>query len=78
MTSNSWQKPSSSPSQRIIRMRDVKARLGLSESHLYLLIAQGRFPRPFALIPGGRSKGWRESTIENYLQQRERDGGYAP
>ena len=56
---------------RIVRMRDVQSRLRLSESHIYLLIAEGRFPRPFPLIPGGRSKGWRESTIEKYLADRE-------
>lgn len=71
MTSNSSQNPSSPSSERIMRMRDVKARLGLSESHLYLLISEGRFPKPFPLVPGGRSKGWRESTIEQYVAARE-------
>jgi predicted DNA-binding transcriptional regulator AlpA len=32
---------------RILRMRDLRERLGLSASHLYALIAAGRFPKPF-------------------------------
>lgn len=55
----------------IVRMRDLRARLGLSASHIYQLIVDGKFPRPFPLVVGGRSKGWRESTIEQYLADRE-------
>jgi prophage regulatory protein len=52
---------------RILRMRDLRERLGLSASHLYALIAAGRFPKPFPIIPGGRATGWLESTIDAYL-----------
>ena len=52
---------------RILRMRDLRERLGLSASHLYALIAAGRFPKPFPIIPGGRATGWFESTIDAYL-----------
>ena len=51
----------------VIRMRDVARKVNLSESHLYQLIADGRFPKPFPLVPGGRAKGWLETTIESYL-----------
>jgi prophage regulatory protein len=56
---------------RVVRMRDVISILRLSESHVYLLISEGRFPRPFPLIPGGRAVGWRESTIDKYIADRE-------
>ena len=60
---------------RIIRMRDLRIRLGLSPSHIYQLIVERRFPKPFSLVDGGRSKGWRESTIERYLLDRESGSG---
>lgn len=54
----------------IVRMRDVIRKVNLSESHIYMLISQGRFPRPFPLVSGGRAKGWLSSTIDQYLAAR--------
>jgi predicted DNA-binding transcriptional regulator AlpA len=51
-------------------MRELAARLALSSSHLYALIQQGRFPKPVALIPGGRAKGWPERELTAWLQNR--------
>jgi len=31
------------------------------------MVASGRFPKPFPIIPGGRATGWFESTIDAYL-----------
>jgi prophage regulatory protein len=62
------------PLDAIVRMKDVKNHLKLSESHLYALIAAGRFPEPFTLIPGGKARGWRWSTIEQWLADQERTG----
>ena len=70
MTSTDFEQFSSSTSASVIRMRDVIRKVNLSESHLYLLIAQGKFPRPFCLVPGGRAKGWLSSTIDQYLAMR--------
>ena len=52
---------------RILRMRDLRERLGLTASHIYAMVAAGRFPKPFPIIPGGRATGWLESTIDAYL-----------
>lgn len=60
------------PASRIVRMRDVTLALNLSESHIYWLIAQGRFPKPFPLVRGGRCKGWLDKTIEEYLDHQAR------
>jgi prophage regulatory protein len=60
----------SEAANQVIRMRDVIRKVNLSESHLYLLIAQGKFPKPFSLVPGGRAKGWLSSTIDVYLSKR--------
>jgi len=53
---------------RILRMRDLRERFGgISASHIYAMVASGRFPKPFPIIPGGRATGWFESTIDAYL-----------
>jgi prophage regulatory protein len=62
--------PCTNDRERVVRMRELAARLALSSSHLYALIQQGRFPRPVALIPGGRAKGWPERELTAWLQHR--------
>lgn len=56
---------------RIMRMRDLREFLRLSPSHLYALMAQGKFPKPFALVPGGRSRGWLQSDIVQWVLERK-------
>jgi len=62
--------PSTNNRERVVRMRELAARLALSSSHIYALIQQGRFPKPVALIPGGRAKGWPERELTAWLQHR--------
>ena len=62
--------PSTNDRERVVRMRELAARLALSSSHLYALIQQGRFPTPVSLIPGGRAKGWPEREQTACLQPR--------
>ena len=38
-------------SRRIIRMAHLRTRYPFSESHIYSLIKQGKFPKPFPLVP---------------------------
>lgn len=58
-------------STRIVRMRELREKLRLSPSHIYSLISRGVFPAPFSLVPGGRAKGWDESTVDAYLTERK-------
>jgi predicted DNA-binding transcriptional regulator AlpA len=53
--------------RRIIRMAQLREKFPLSESHIYSLIKQGLFPKPFPLVPGGRAVGWYEDTVDDYL-----------
>ena len=39
------------------------------------LIAKGKFPAPFKLVPGGRASCWLETTIDAWLQERADSGG---
>ena len=52
---------------RTLRMGDLTEKVGYKGSTIYGLIAQGKFPRPFKLTPGGRAAGWLESTIDDWI-----------
>jgi prophage regulatory protein len=60
--------PTNSPS-RILRLKSVLERTGLSRSTLYRKIQEGTFPR--ALRISARCTGWRESDIEAWLRNPE-------
>ena len=60
--------PTNSPS-RILRLKSVLERTGLSRSTLYRKIQDRTFPR--ALRISARCTGWRESDIEAWLRDPE-------
>ena len=49
----------------ILRLPEVRARVGLSRSTIYERVSHGRFPRPISL--GGRAVGWVESEVDDWL-----------
>lgn len=53
---------------RILRLREVTARTGLSRSTVYELIAKRLFPHPVSLSV--RAVGWIESEIDNWIAAR--------
>jgi prophage regulatory protein len=52
----------------ILRLPQVKIRVGLSRSSIYLAISHGTFPKPVSL--GARAVGWLESEVDAWLSQR--------
>ncbi|WP_426386934.1 helix-turn-helix transcriptional regulator [Sphingobium sp. R-21] len=50
---------------RIIRLKTVLARTGLSRSTLYRKIADGTFPAQIRISIHGA--GWRESSVERWI-----------
>lgn len=50
---------------RIIRMRTVQARTGLSRSTIYRKIADGTFPAQLRISTNGA--GWKESEINRWV-----------
>jgi prophage regulatory protein len=60
----------SNSTTRVLRMKDLPPKVGFQPSTLYELIANGKFPPSFKLVPGGRASGWLESTIDQWLQER--------
>ena len=57
-----------SSAQSILRLPVVKARIGLSRSLIYSMIAAGEFPAQISL--GKRAIGFIESEIEAWLSSR--------
>lgn len=60
-----------SPSRRILRMRDICQKMGLSPSTVHDLVARGIFLKPFTLIPGGRAVGWLEVDVDQWIFERK-------
>jgi prophage regulatory protein len=52
----------------ILRLPDVKLRVGLSRSSIYQAIQCKNFPAPIPLGP--RARGWVESEVEEWLNDR--------
>lgn len=53
---------------RIIRLRQVMARTGLSRSSIYEHIRLGTFPKQIAL--GSHSVGWIEGEVDDWIAKR--------
>lgn len=60
---------------RFLRISDVINITRLSRSSIYALAAEGRFPKSLSLVPGGSSRAWLQSEIQEWIDQRiqERD-----
>ena len=56
---------------RIIRMKELVSKGGYARSTIYALIKEGRFPKPFKLVPNGRANGWLEETINEWIDHRK-------
>lgn len=54
--------------ERLLRLTEVQARLGMSRSGIYERIKNGGFPRPVKIGP--RAVAWLESEIDAWLQER--------
>ncbi len=57
-----------SKNQRIMRLPEVKERVGLSRSTIYQMMEDEQFPASVNL--GGRSVGWVEGEINNWIEER--------
>ncbi len=53
---------------RTLRMKVLPSKVGFQPSTIYGLIAEGKFPKPYKLTPGGRAAGWQESTIDAWIK----------
>ena len=58
--------------KKVIRRREVEARIGLACSTIYAMMADDRFPRPVKI--GRRAVGWVEEDIDKWLSDRKPSG----
>lgn len=56
------------PNEKILRLKTVLGRTGLTRSMAYALLKGGHFPRPINLGP--RAVGWLESEIDAWITAR--------
>lgn len=55
---------------RIIRMKELSHIVGMHETQIRQAIAAGAFPRPVKLSDVGRSIGWDETEVNEWLRRR--------
>lgn len=55
-------------SSKILRLREIIARTGLSRTTIYDYVSRGTFPAPIRLGP--RAIGWLESEVHAWIEQR--------
>lgn len=54
--------------EKILRIREVVSRTGLSRPTVYRLVQSGSFPRQVQLSP--QCVGWKESEIDDWIEAR--------
>ena len=55
---------------RILRHEQVREKLCVSRAKLFAMVSAGQFPKPFPIIPGGRSVGWLEHEVDEWIMAR--------
>ncbi|MFT0172092.1 helix-turn-helix transcriptional regulator [Paraburkholderia mimosarum] len=55
-------------SERILRLPDVMATVGVKKTTIYGWVKRGDFPLPVRL--GARAVGWRERDLDDWLAKR--------
>lgn len=56
----------------VVLHSQVCKKLQVSSSTLFDMIARGQFPKPFSLIPNGRSVGWLEHEVDQWILSRKK------
>ena len=59
---------SEAASRRLLRLPEVKEKVGLSRTAIYRLIAEGQFPRQVCIGP--RTVAWCQEDLEAWIEQR--------
>ena len=59
--------------ERLLKVKEVMDRVGLSRSQIYRLMDVGEFPLQISV--GGRGASWVASEIEEWIQQKIEERG---
>jgi prophage regulatory protein len=54
--------------RRLLRLPEVRQKVGLSRSAIYKLIAEGQFPRQIPIGP--RTVAWYQEDLERWIEER--------
>jgi prophage regulatory protein len=57
-----------STTRRLLRLPEVKQKVGLSRTAIYRLIAEGQFPRQVCIGP--RTVAWCQDELEAWIERR--------
>ena len=57
-----------SATRRLLRLPEVKDKVGLSRTAIYKLIAAGAFPRQISIDP--RTVAWSQDDLEAWIEER--------
>lgn len=60
--------PAVAPRERLCRLPEVEALTGCKKSTIYLMLRQGRFPKPVRL--SARMVAWPESAVVAWVRER--------
>lgn len=60
---------------KVVRHAEVRQKLNVSSAKLFDMVAKGKFPKPFVIIPGGRAVGWLESDVDAWIINRSANCG---
>ena len=52
---------------RLLKIAEVKSRVGLGKSKIYAMVAEGQFPRPYKLTP--KAARWSEREVSDWIAQ---------
>ncbi len=55
---------------KLIRIRSVLEMTAISKSYIYLLVKEGKFPKPIRLVEGGTAVAWIESDVQSWIDSR--------
>ncbi len=56
---------------KVVRLKQVLQRVGISRAQVYVLMGEGLFPKNFSLSgPNGRAVGWLESDVSEWIISR--------
>jgi len=61
-------------STRLLRIKQVQEMTGLSRSYIYALGLSGKFPKSISLVPGGSSRAWLNSQVQDWIDERVEAG----
>ena len=58
---------------KLLKIKEVCERLGVSRGHVYVLVRKHGFPRPIEL--SARSRAWKPDSIEQWIESRSGAAG---